>query len=97
MTMMTIMTYPLSADRNWSVAEAKAKFSEVIERARNDSPQMITRKGKPAVIVVSAEEWERKTKRHGTILDFLACSPLKGVELDLGQREQEGRPRPIDL
>ena len=49
----------------WTVAEAKAKFSEVIERAQSDGPQTITRKGRRAAVVVGAEEWERKTKAPG--------------------------------
>ena len=44
----------------WTVAEAKAKFSEVVERARCGTPQTITRNRRTAVVVVSAEEWERK-------------------------------------
>ena len=36
----------------WTVAEAKAKFSQVIERART-GPQTITRNGRPAAVVVS--------------------------------------------
>ena len=46
--------------RSWVVAEAKARFSEVIDRALADGPQTITRKGQKAVVVVSAEEWQRK-------------------------------------
>jgi prevent-host-death family protein len=38
------------------VAGAKARLSEVIERAQTD-PQIITRHGKPSVVMVSAEEW----------------------------------------
>ena len=49
----------------WTVAEAKAKFSEMIERAQNDGPQTITRKGRKTAVVVAAEEWERKTRRRG--------------------------------
>ncbi len=62
----------------WTVAEAKAKFSEVLERARSDGPQAITRHGRAAAVVVAAEEWERKTKRDGNLAEFLAASPLRG-------------------
>jgi prevent-host-death family protein len=61
----------------WTVAEAKAKLSEVIERARNSGPQRITRHGKEAAVVVSAEEWKRKTKRKGNLAEFFAQSPLR--------------------
>ncbi len=69
-------------DKNWTVAGAKARLSEVIERAQS-SPQTITRNGKPSVVVVSAEEWQRKTARKGTLAEFLLDSPLRGADLDL--------------
>jgi prevent-host-death family protein len=47
----------------WSVAEAKAKLSEVIDRALEEGPQAITRNGRPALVVVSSEEWARETGR----------------------------------
>jgi prevent-host-death family protein len=51
----------------WTDAEAKAKFSEVIERAQSNGPQIVTRSGRKSVVVVSAEEWERKGKRVGNL------------------------------
>ena len=66
----------------WTVADAKARLSEVIERAKGE-PQVITRNGKPSAIVVSVEEWARETARKGTLAEFLLNSPLRGAELDL--------------
>jgi prevent-host-death family protein len=40
----------------WSVADAKAKFSEVIERAKTDDPQWVTKNGQDAVVVISGDE-----------------------------------------
>jgi len=40
----------------WTVAEAKAKFSEVLDRARSSGPQTITRNAQLAAVIVSAEE-----------------------------------------
>lgn len=65
----------------WTVAEAKAHLSEVIEKAKTDGPQTITRNGHKAVVVVAAEEWERKTKRKGSLAEFFAESPLRGSGL----------------
>ncbi|HRQ65122.1 MAG TPA: type II toxin-antitoxin system Phd/YefM family antitoxin [Xanthomonadaceae bacterium] len=65
----------------WTVAEAKAKFSELIDLAQAEGPQTITRKGKTAVVVVSAEEWERKSRRSGNLAEFFAASPLRGSRL----------------
>lgn len=81
--------------RAWTVAEAKAKFSELIERARSRGPQTITRNGHSAVVVVSAEEWARKTKRVGNLAEFFAASPLAGSDLKLDRIK--GEPREIDL
>ena len=63
---------------SWSVAEAKAHLSDVIERARNEGPQEIARRGKRTAVVVSVEEWDRKTQRKGSLVEFLAASPLRG-------------------
>ncbi|TPK56191.1 type II toxin-antitoxin system Phd/YefM family antitoxin [Mesorhizobium sp. B2-4-19] len=69
-----------SKDTNWTVTAAKARFSEVIERAQS-SPQTVTRNGKPVVVIVSAEEWRQKTTRKGTLAEFLLASPLRGADL----------------
>lgn len=88
------MTYPEHDDRHeWTVAEAKAGFSELVERARRERPQTVSKHGKPSVVVVSAEEWARKTKRVGTLVDFLRRSPLG--DLDLARKRD--RPRKIKL
>jgi prevent-host-death family protein len=94
MTIMTNMTMAHHTDDRaaWPVAEAKARFSELIERALTHGPQTITRNGKQAVVVVSAEEWQRKTKRTGNLAEFLASSPLRGSELKL-KRSKAGLRR----
>ena len=73
----------------WSVSQAKARFSELIARTRSDGPQTITRNGRAAVLVVSAEEWERKTKRVGNLAEFFAASPLRRANLKI-QRMKGG-------
>ncbi|MGD0267485.1 MAG: type II toxin-antitoxin system Phd/YefM family antitoxin [Candidatus Sulfotelmatobacter sp.] len=80
--------------QTWTVAQAKAKFSEVIDRAISEGPQTVTRKGRTAVVVVDAEEWDRKTKRVGTLAEFLANSPLREGGLRLPRRT---RPRKVEL
>lgn len=79
----------------WTVAEAKAKLSEVVDSARTKGPQTITKNGRKAVVVVSAEEWERKTHRPGNLAEFFAESPLRGSGLKVS-RVKSGR-RDVDL
>jgi len=79
----------------WTVAQAKAKLSEVIENARTHGPQIITRNGRRTAVVVGAEEWERKTQRSGSLADFFKASPLRGSGLKI--RRARDRLRTLDL
>jgi prevent-host-death family protein len=79
------------ADGSWSVAEAKARFSELVEKAKTEGPQHVTRNGKEAVVVVSAVEWDRRTQTARTVLEFLEHSPLKGSKINLERPPDFGR------
>lgn len=72
----------LPTDDTWTLANAKARLSEVIDRAQT-GPQIITRHGKPNAVVVSIEEWARKVARKGTLAEFLLASPLRAADLEL--------------
>lgn len=76
----------------WTVAQAKAKLSEVIENAHTHGPQTITRNGRRAAVVVDAEEWERRTQRSGSLADFFKASPLRGSGLKVRQSKDRLRP-----
>ena len=78
------------AHDTWTLAGAKARLSEVVDRARA-SPQVITRHGKPDAVVVSVEEWTRKTQRKGSLAEFLLASPLRGADLDLDRQRDAPR------
>lgn len=75
----------------WSVAAAKARLSEMLDRAASDGPQTVTRHGKVVAVVVSPHEWERKRRRVGNLAEFFASSPLAGSRLDT--RRAAGRLR----
>lgn len=83
------------AAETWTVAEAKAKFSEVIDRAVARGPQTITRKGRTTAVVVGAEEWQRKSARVGNLAEFFAASPLRGSGLKV--HRLKSRPAKIVL
>jgi prevent-host-death family protein len=80
---------------SWTIAEAKARFSEVIDRAARKGPQTVTRRGRPAAVIVGNDEWERKTRRTGNLADFLTMSPLAGSGLRAERRRD--RPRKVKL
>jgi len=91
---MTNMTTSSKAQA-WTLAAAKAHLSEVVDSALKEGPQVITRHGRKAVVVVAVEEWERKTQRQGTLADFFAASPLRGSGLKIERPKDD--PREIDL
>jgi prevent-host-death family protein len=98
MTTMTRMTNTHNQGRaraTWAIAEAKARFSEMIDCALTDGPQTITRKGQKAVVVVSNEEWQRKTKRRGNLAEFFAASPFRSSDLKI--KRSKDQPRAVDL
>jgi|SRR5439155_23082620 len=78
----------------WQIQTAKAQFSEVFRRARSEGPQYVTRGGKEAVVIVPAEEFEELTARHRqpkSLVEFFRRSPLRGVDLDLQRKPDQGR------
>ena len=84
----------MAADE-WTVAEAKAKLSEVISRAEADGPQTITRNGRKTAVLVAVEEWEQKTRRKGSLAEFFANSPLRDSGLKV--KRLRGRLRKVNL
>lgn len=43
----------------WPVQDAKARFSEFLDACLAEGPQMVTRRGAEAAVLVSAAEWKR--------------------------------------
>lgn len=79
----------------WPIATAKARLSELVDRVLSEGPQTITRNGRDVAVIVSVEEWERKTKRKGNLAEFFAASPLRDSGLRIERSKDE--PREIDL
>ena len=65
----------------WQLQEAKNHLSEVVQRAMTEGPQTITRHGKPAAIVVSAEQYAREVGRERLSTVLRAC-PVKGWKIE---------------
>jgi prevent-host-death family protein len=79
----------------WKIKDARANFSELVDRALSDGPQVVTRNGKKAVVVISAAEWERRNRRRGDLVEFFASSPLREEELTI--ERVTDYPRDIEL
>ena len=75
----------------WQVQDAKNRFSEMVERARKDGPQTVTRHGRKVAVVLSHEEFEKLSRPKDSLVDFFRNSPLAGVELDITRSRDTGR------
>ena len=75
----------------WQVQDAKNRFSEMLERARKDGPQTVTRHGRKVAVVLSHEEFEKLSRPKDSLVDYFRNSPLAGVELDITRSRDTGR------
>jgi prevent-host-death family protein len=78
----------------WQLQEAKQKFSELVRRALEEGPQVVTRRGDEAVVIMSADEFRRLTAEKPSFKEFLLSGPDLG-DLDLTRRRD--LPREVDL
>lgn len=60
---------------SWQLQAAKQHFSELVERARQDGPQVVTKHGKDAVVVVSVQEYERLRRAGPSLVAFIRSAP----------------------
>jgi prevent-host-death family protein len=67
----------------WQLQEAKQQFSRVVDRARSDGAQIVTRHGKDVAVVVSIEEYRRLTDDGEAFKRFLLEGPkFDGLEIE---------------
>ena len=78
----------------WQLQEAKQKFSQLVQRALDEGPQVVTRHGETVVVVVAADEYRRLAGGGLDFKDFLLSGPdLSRLDLE----RTADRPREIDL
>jgi prevent-host-death family protein len=66
---------------SWQLQHAKAQLSKLIETSATRGPQTVTRHGRPAAVVLSAEAYRRIRRRQPDFKSFLARAPLHTLEL----------------
>ena len=86
----------MARSRSWSIQDAKNRFSEVVEAARR-APQTVTKHGKPAAVVVSADEFARLSKleklKMPSFKEHLLSIPKGDVEFERFEVE----PRDVEF
>jgi antitoxin Phd len=74
----------------WQLQAAKQRFSELVERARREGPQVVTKHGKETVVVVSVEEYRRLRDHEPSLVEFIRSAPDFDL-LDVDRAEDPGR------
>jgi prevent-host-death family protein len=78
----------------WQVQTAKQRFSELVERAVNEGPQIVTKHGREAVVVLDVREYRRLLGVPMDFKEFLMSMPPTD-DLELERSKDVGRD--IDL
>lgn len=79
----------------WQVQDAKARFSELLDRAIDDGPQIITRRGVEAAVMVPIEEWRRLQNLAGVTLKDLLLAEAPRADIPVPPRGKlRSRPSP---
>ncbi len=63
------------ASNVWQLQEAKSRFSELVETAILKGAQTVTKHGKPAVVIISAEEYQRSLAPRKSLVEALRACP----------------------
>ena len=64
----------------WAVQDAKAKFSELLDRALAEGPQIVTKRGVEAAVLVPIEQWHRMERMTKPDLKQLLLAPEARTE-----------------
>jgi prevent-host-death family protein len=81
----------------WSLQDAKNSFSAVVAAAVKGAPQIVTKRGKPAVVVLSVAEYQRLTQREAAETPNFVDHIL-GIPQDDGSFERgRVKPRHVDI
>lgn len=78
----------------WPVQEAKARFSELLDVAATEGPQVVTKRGREAAVVISIDEWRRMQQNARPSLKQLLLSDDARTDSLVPERGRAHR-RPI--
>jgi len=84
-------------DKTWRVQDAKARFSELLEASVKYGPQMVTKHGAEAAVVISVAEWRRLQATARPSLKALLLSDEARGELNIPPRGQLHSRQPVDF
>jgi antitoxin Phd len=72
--------------RSWPVQDAKARFSEFLDAATTEGPQVVTRRGVETAVLVPIEEWRRLSEKPQRTLKELLLADEPRFDLEIPER-----------
>ena len=82
--------------KQWPVQDAKARFSELVDASIKDGPQVVTKRGVAAVVVVPMDQWRRMLQSARPTLKALLLADEPRIELEVPRRGRRRRS-PVTL
>ncbi len=83
--------------KHWAVQDAKAKFSELLNACLEEGPQVVTKRGHEAAVLITIQEWNTLKKLARPSLKSLLLSEDAKGDLLLPKRGQGVYRKPIKL
>jgi len=83
--------------KSWSVQDAKARFSEFLETCLNEGPQMVTKRGTDAAVLVPLRDWQRLQRSARPTLKELLLSAAPRADIAIPERGRLRRRQPGEL
>jgi len=83
--------------KSWPVQDAKARFSELLETCLKEGPQVITKRGADAAVLVPVKDWRRLERAAKPGLKELLLADVGRGELSVPQRGGSRRRAPSNL
>jgi prevent-host-death family protein len=74
----------------WQLQEAKSRFSEIVDLTLKEGPQLVTRRGKEAVVILAANDYRRLSGQTTNLMDCLLNAP-RGEPLVLDRSRESIR------
>lgn len=83
--------------RRWPVQDAKARFSELLDKCLKEGPQVVTRRGNEAAVLVPVQEWQRLKQASRPTLKELLLAPSPRAHIVVPERGGLQRRKPASL
>jgi prevent-host-death family protein len=80
--------------KSWPVQDAKARFSELLESCLREGPQIVTKRGAEAAVLVPIDDWRRIRQSARQTLKQLLLAEEARAEFTLPSRGKRRRRQP---